>query len=597
MAFGSDESQLKIVIEAVNNAKSAFKEVENDLQGIKKEAKGLEELSSTFKKVGLGITAFGGALTGVLTTTGLYSARVEVLGTVMENIGKVSGISNDVLYEQEKIIRDLGITTKEAREILTLFMQGQLDVAQASKIARVAQDLAVIAGVNSSEAAKTLTEAIISQQPMLLKNFGIVKNLNEIYETYAITIGKTADDLTDIEKRQAMVNTILSEGGKVAGTYEAAMGDVGKQLTSLPRYIDEAKLAFGQAFLPVIEKVVQALTSLFKWFTSLSPETQRLATYIIMGVAAFALILGPILLLIGYLPALSAGFAIITGAFGLLMLKITLIIAAIGLLVAAGIWLYKNWDKVKDFFIQTWEGIKIIVSEVVNSIISFIQSLWNNIVNVFNEIGYFLYGVVLLWASILRPIWQPIVDATLFAFNWLKEQIQTISNFMSEVFAKLKEILFPIWQGLMENIKEVWNAIAEYFSSIWESIKNTFSSAIEWLINKIQPLLSLVDRVQSVASSVSSSVGGFIQSNISAIRDIGKSGYMPFQEGGIVPGAIGAPVPALVHGGETIIPAGKSLGNIYLTITGNTFMSDRQAAEQIFNSVLSQLKKQTRLWM
>ena len=37
-----------------------------------------------------------------------------------------------------------------------------------------------------------------------------------------------------------------------------------------------------------------------------------------------------------------------------------------------------------------------------------------------------------------------------------------------------------------------------------------------------------------------------------------------FQEGGVVPGPIGAPTPAIVHGGETIIPAeGKSNGNTY----------------------------------
>ncbi len=53
-------------------------------------------------------------------------------------------------------------------------------------------------------------------------------------------------------------------------------------------------------------------------------------------------------------------------------------------------------------------------------------------------------------------------------------------------------------------------------------------------------------------------------------------------------------VPAIVHGGETIIPPGKS-GGINITITGNTFMSDRQAAEKIGDLIVETLKLNMRL--
>ncbi|MCX6113140.1 MAG: hypothetical protein NTY22_07680, partial [Proteobacteria bacterium] len=353
----ADESKLSIVIDAENRAKSVFSDAQNDLKGF---GKSFEDTAKGFKQFGVGIEAVGVAIGGLLVTTGLYAARVEVLDTVLQNVGKVSNVSSDILKEQENVIKKLGITTQEAKETLILFMQGQLDVAQASKIARVAQDLAVIAGVNSSEATKTLTQAIISQEPMLLRNFGIVQNLNDVYLSYGKEIGIASEkvsengkittswtrDLTDVEKRQAMLNMILAEGAKVSGTYEAAMGDAGKQLTSLPRYIDEAKLAFGQAFIPIIGEAVKILTNLLKAFTALSPETQKIITYVAMATATFTLILGPILLLIGFLPAIASGFAIILGPVGGVIITFTVLMATIGLVGYTIYYAVKNWQDI-----------------------------------------------------------------------------------------------------------------------------------------------------------------------------------------------------------------------------------------------------------
>jgi hypothetical protein len=69
-------------------------------------------------------------------------------------------------------------------------------------------------------------------------------------------------------------------------------------------------------------------------------------------------------------------------------------------------------------------------------------------------------------------------------------------------------------------------------------------------------------------------------------------------KGGVVPGSMGEAVPAIVHAGETIIPAGKkasSFGSTYnITITGNTFMSDDEAAEKIGDTIIKILNRQNR---
>ncbi len=47
-------------------------------------------------------------------------------------------------------MKALGITTQESSGIVTRFIQNQLSLADATKLARVAQDAAVIANQNSS---------------------------------------------------------------------------------------------------------------------------------------------------------------------------------------------------------------------------------------------------------------------------------------------------------------------------------------------------------------------------------------------------------------------------------------------------------------
>lgn len=204
--------------------------------------------------VGAGFSAW--KLGNIAKDATLVAARTQVLKTVLEQVGKVSGYSAGELAQQEAAIKSLGITTQASRQLMIRFMQSQLDVADAAKIARAAQNLAVIANVDSSQAAMTLTEAISAQRPILLKQFGIVKDLNEVYKDQAELLGKSVQDLTQLEKKQAFLNVVLKEAGKVAGSYEAAMRDAGKQLTSFPRYIEETQNAIGERFQPALKAVL-----------------------------------------------------------------------------------------------------------------------------------------------------------------------------------------------------------------------------------------------------------------------------------------------------------------------------------------------------
>ena len=270
--------------------------------------KSQRKLSAWQKNIGKTLKGIGAILGGLaagkiakdFVTTAM---RTEVLDVAMRSVAKSSGYAIQALQEHRKAVMEMGIAEQEATQILTRFMQAQLDTAYAAKLARVAQDAAVIANMNSSEAAEQMTEAIAKLRPELLSAFGFTRNLNDIYSDYAKTVGKTVKQLSETEKKQAMLNYILKEGEKIAGTYEASMGVVGKQISSLPRYYDTLKNAIAKPLaLPAVGVAVEAITNTLKsaiaWAEANKETLQRwgqsIAGVVRTVVKGFSLITGAI---------------------------------------------------------------------------------------------------------------------------------------------------------------------------------------------------------------------------------------------------------------------------------------------------------------
>lgn len=329
---------------------SATKEETNAVQGLSEAAKALLGILSLLLIDGM---------KSLLDESGRLAARVETLGVVMNVVAKNAQLSTTEMRVQAETIKKLGITTQEAENSVIQFVQANLKLADASKVARVAQDLAVVAGVNSSQAFQTLTAAIQKQEPMLLRQFGIVTGLDKIYTDYAKTLNKTVKELDGVEKKQAFVNAILEQGEKVAGAYEQAMSTTGKQLTSLARYIEEAKLKLGDGLVPVMGIAVRVTTDLLKAWIDLPAPLQNLttaaagATVVVvalltamaagrwLGIAdAIVRLYGAFSTLFVLLRNGVAGAEALGIAFGTVNLWLTAIVVAIGLATAA--WIYYN---------------------------------------------------------------------------------------------------------------------------------------------------------------------------------------------------------------------------------------------------------------
>lgn len=227
------------------------------------------------------LRAVAPALAGAFAVSKLKSladvgAQIQVTGTVLRIVAKNAGISATEITKLDKEVQALGITAVDSGKSITQFIQSGLagvaneNLGKIKELARAAQDLAVVSGQNSSETFSRLITNIQQMDTMGLRFMGIMVNRERAEEKYALALGKTSGELSEVEKKQAFMNATLVEAAKLQGAYEAAMGDAGKQLTSLPRLHSELAGVVSETLQPAYSALILTYSSFLK-------EAQKIA--------------------------------------------------------------------------------------------------------------------------------------------------------------------------------------------------------------------------------------------------------------------------------------------------------------------------------
>ncbi|WP_371767483.1 DUF4214 domain-containing protein [Massilia sp.] len=190
----------------------------------------------------------------------MLAARYETLDVVMGVVGRTAGYTKTQMEAASEGVAKQGITMTESRNSVIKLVQAHVDLANASALARIAQDAAVIGNINSSEAFDRLVNGVARGNVLILRNIGINVNLQAAYAQMADSLGKSTRELTENERVQARLNAVLERGTDIAGTYEAAMDTASKQITSMQRYTEDLKTTLGEVFTETLTIGVMALT-------------------------------------------------------------------------------------------------------------------------------------------------------------------------------------------------------------------------------------------------------------------------------------------------------------------------------------------------
>lgn len=211
-----------------------------------------------------GLKRLSGAAVGFVHESINVAARSKEMDVILGQVGKSAGQTTLQMNEQVTAMKHLGIQGNVAKDVLANLMRVGLPTAQAGKLARVAQDAAVIAGGETTDTLQSILYGVQTRQTDVLRNSGINIDQQQALSSYAATLHIAVNDMTEAQKQQALLNEVIRVGAQVQGSYEAALTTGSKQLRSTPRLLNDIQETIGNVFEPAFSHGVFALNGFLK---------------------------------------------------------------------------------------------------------------------------------------------------------------------------------------------------------------------------------------------------------------------------------------------------------------------------------------------
>lgn len=241
--------------------------------------------------------------------------------------------------------------------------------------------------------------------------------------------------------------------------------------------------------------------------------------------------------------------------------------------------------------------IAMVAQAVWSGIVSAATKVWAGIQAIFNAI-MMLNPVVLIIAAIVILIGIIVLIATkttwfqtIWKAAWKGIQA-VISWWWENVVKRYFNALKAVWDGIIAGVKMVWDGVQMYFG-FWRGILDRVVGWVRAIPNRIRNALSgLADAIsapfragfQAAKDFWNSTLGGRGFDIPSWVPGVGGNSFRfpRFHQGGVVPGAPGSEMMAILQAGETVIPAGQSGGGVTIVVQAGGGTSIEQAFAALF---------------
>lgn len=349
-------------------------------------------------------------------------------------------------------------------------------------------------------------DGMTQEQQAMYKSMIAGKEHSSTFSALMNGLGDDFDNLSD---------DIDNSKGALDEMYDVMTDNLKGEIDTLTSGLSEAGIAIFKNLQPALESIVGYLQKAVEWFNNLSPTMQNT----IMVIGGIAAAIGPVLVvlgtlasslssLIGLIPILGTAFTVLTGPVGI-------VIAIIGLLVAAGVALYKNWDTIKEKSIEVFMGLGEFFSGIFERIIGIFESSLDWIDEVtggkFKAITDVIRENMQNSLELLKDIWSFIKDTFKNAIDLIKALVkgdfEGMKKIMKNQMDNAKKILSKIWTTIKENtidrILEMLSAVKKRFTEIKDNIKEKITQAKDALVQKFTEMVTnAINKAKEIVTNV-----------------------------------------------------------------------------------------------
>lgn len=233
----SDDGSLSLVSQKAEQAAKSTEKLTNSRNRYSKGEKGVagatangtkafSKMRETLDGSGGLVAAYATIAARVFAVTAAFgvlqrAAAVQQLTQGITTLGQASGIAMKSLSEGLKQVTGDAITMEEAMRSTSMVIGAGFDSSTLEELGTVAKGAAIAMGRDTADAMARLTRGAVKLEPELLDELGIMVRLDEATAEFAKTLGKSANDLTSFERRQAFMNAVLEEGNEKFGELAA----------------------------------------------------------------------------------------------------------------------------------------------------------------------------------------------------------------------------------------------------------------------------------------------------------------------------------------------------------------------------------------
>lgn len=156
--------------------------------------------------------------------------------------------------------------------------------------------------------------------------------------------------------------------------------------------------------------------------------------------------------------------------------------------------------------------------------------------------------------------------------------------------------IYKNWDTVKAGLEKIWNSIKATFISVWDGIANAFKSVINGIIGTVEgwanavvgAVNTIIKALNKIHVSVPDWVPKYGGKSFGIDLPLAANVSLPrYEHGGIVQGARGEEVPAILHGGEQVIPASGVRGGatiVQVTIN-NPIVKSREDAHALKDEI------------
>lgn len=330
------------------------------------------------------------------------------------------------------------------------------------------------------------------------------------------------DFINFMQGNNSLLGSLLEKAGVDVDKFRANIikiwGNIKTILTAVWQGIKNVAIPIFQTIWGVIKTVFEAIG---KIIDKIAPQFANLADQLANGnidtdkwVKVGEAIAKIIAVIVGVVAAVKTVIAVVrtvtsvvkgvSAVISFVSSPVGLVILAIMALIAVGILLYKNWDKIKAFAIRIWTAIKDFFVSIFTSIGNFFTSIWEGISTFFSSVWN---GIKETVSGAVSAVWETI--STVFSTIW-----EFISGVATNIWTSITTAFTNILSGITGTIGNIKDSIVTGFTAAIDWIKSLPAQALQWgadIINNIvEGIKGAVGKVGEAVSGVASKIKGFL---------------------------------------------------------------------------------------